>query len=301
MNSVTENISLDKIIDGKLISSKVKAEIKEEVSELVQSGKRPPGLAFILVGEDPASKVYVKNKGKACSDIGFYSVTEKLPDSISEEELINLIQTFNNDEKIDGILVQLPLPKHINEQRVIESINYKKDVDGFHPENTGRLVSGIKSFIPCTPYGITELLKRYNIETSGKNVTVIGRSNIVGKPIANLLIQKEYNATVSICHSKTKDLKSYTLNADIIIAAIGSPDFLKGDMIREDVVIIDVGINRVESSSSPNGYKITGDVDFESCLEKCKMITPVPGGVGPMTIAMLMKNTLDSYKKIIYS
>lgn len=301
MNSVTENISLDKIIDGKLISSKVKSEIKEEVQKLVQSGKRPPGLAFILVGEDPASKVYVKNKGKACSEIGFYSVTEKLPDSISEEELINLIHAFNNDEKIDGILVQLPLPKNINEQRVIENINYKKDVDGFHPENTGRLVSGIKSFIPCTPYGITELLKRYNIETSGKNVTVIGRSNIVGKPIANLLIQKEYNATVSVCHSKTKDLKNYTLNADIIIAAIGSPDFLKGDMIKEDVVIIDVGINRVESLSSPNGYKITGDVDFESCLEKCKMITPVPGGVGPMTIAMLMKNTLDSYKKIIYS
>lgn len=301
MNSVTENISLDKIIDGKLISSKVKSEIKEEVQKLVQSGKRPPGLAFILVGEDPASKVYVKNKGKACSEIGFYSVTEKLPDSISEEELINLIHAFNNDEKIDGILVQLPLPKNINEQRVIENINYKKDVDGFHPENTGRLVSGIKSFIPCTPYGITELLKRYNIETSGKNVTVIGRSNIVGKPIANLLIQKEYNATVSVCHSKTKDLNNYTLNADIIIAAIGSPDFLKGDMIKEDVVIIDVGINRVESLSSPNGYKITGDVDFESCLVKCKMITPVPGGVGPMTIAMLMKNTLDSYKKIIYS
>jgi methylenetetrahydrofolate dehydrogenase (NADP+)/methenyltetrahydrofolate cyclohydrolase len=292
---------LDKIIDGKKTSADIKAEVKAEVDKLKAKGERVPGLAFIIVGENPASVVYVRSKGKACEEIGFYSVTEKLPENTSESDLIKLVQKYNRDENIDGILVQLPLPKHINEQKIIEAIDYKKDVDGFHSENTGRLVSGLKSFIPCTPYGITELLKRYKVQTNGANVTVIGRSNIVGKPIANLMIQKEFNSTVSICHSATKDLNFYTRNADILIAAIGRADFVKADMIKEGSVIIDVGINRVEDASAKNGYRITGDVDFKNCYEKCSLITPVPGGVGPMTIAMLMKNTLDSRNKAIYS
>lgn len=292
---------LDKIIDGKKTSADIKAEVKADVDKLKAEGERVPGLAFIIVGENPASVVYVRSKGKACEEIGFHSVTEKLPENTSESDLIKLVQKYNRDENIDGILVQLPLPKHINEQRIIEAIDYKKDVDGFHPENTGRLVSGLKSFIPCTPYGITELLKRYNVNTSGANVTVIGRSNIVGKPIANLMIQKEFNSTVSVCHSATKDLNFYTRNADILIAAIGRADFVKADMIKEGCVIIDVGINRVEDANAKNGYRITGDVDFKDCYGKCSLITPVPGGVGPMTIAMLMKNTLDSRNKTIYS
>ena len=285
-----------KTIDGRLISSVIKSEIKSETDKLKFDKGITPGLAFILIGEDPASKVYVKSKGKACEELGFYSVTETLTKDISEEELIKIINGLNEDQSIHGILVQLPLPAHINEQKIIASIDYKKDVDGFHPLNVGRLLIGEKCFIPCTPYGITELLKRSNVETKGKDVVVLGRSNIVGKPIANLLLRKEFNSTVTICHSQTQNIKQFTKEADIIIAAIGKANFVKKDFIKEGCVIIDVGINRIKDKSSKTGFKIVGDVDYEDCLEKCGMITPVPGGVGPMTIAMLMKNTLESAK-----
>jgi len=289
-----------KIIDGKSISSQIKSEVKSETEKLKTEKGITPGLAFILVGENPASKVYVRNKGKACEELGFYSVTEALPENISEESLLELISKFNGDEKIHGMLVQLPLPSHINQQKVIESIDFRKDVDGFHPLNVGRMVLGEKCFIPCTPYGIIELLKRSSVETSGKNVTVIGRSSIVGKPVANLLLKYEFNSTVTVCHSKTKDIKEISSQADILIAAIGKANFVTKDFIKEGCTIIDVGINRIEDKNSKTGYIITGDVDFKDCYDKCGLITPVPGGVGPMTIAMLMKNTLDSAKGIIY-
>ena len=292
--------TISKIIDGKSISSEIKSEVKSETEKLKIEKGITPGLAFILVGENPASKVYVRNKGKACEELGFYSVTETLPENISEESLLELIGKFNGDYKIHGLLVQLPLPTHINQQKVIESISYKKDVDGFHPLNVGRMVLGEKCFIPCTPYGIIELLKRSKVETSGKNVTVIGRSSIVGKPVANLLMKYEFNSTVTVCHSKTKDIKEISTQADILIAAIGKANFVTKDFIKEGCTIIDVGINRIEDKNSKTGYRITGDVDFKDCFDKCGLITPVPGGVGPMTIAMLMKNTLDSAKGIIY-
>lgn len=292
--------SPSKIIDGKLISAQIKSEVKSETENFKLESGITPGLAFILVGENPASKVYVKNKGKACDELGFYSVTEKLDANIEQNFLLDRIEFFNTDNKIHGILVQLPLPPHIDEQIVIEAINYKKDVDGFHPLNAGRLVIGEKCFIPCTPYGIGELLKRSNSETDGKNVVVMGRSNIVGKPVANLLLRQEFNSTVTVCHSRTIDVKSITSHADILIAAIGKANFVKKDIIKEGCVIIDVGINRIEDKTAKTGYKITGDVDFEDCFDKCGKITPVPGGVGPMTIAMLMRNTLDSAKKIVY-
>lgn len=288
-----------KIIDGKKISEDIIEEVRREVST---SGIQP-GIALILVGNNPASEIYVRNKGKTCESLGFYSITETRPESCSEEELLALIDKFNNDVKIHGILVQLPLPKHINEIKVIEAVNYKKDVDGFHPINAGRLMIGEKCFIPCTPAGIMELIKRYNIETSGKNIVVIGRSNIVGKPIGNLLLQKNKNAngTVTFCHSYTKDIASHTINADIIIAAIGKALFLKANMIKEGCVIIDVGINKIPDASKKSGLRTVGDVDFNECYPKVSMITPVPKGVGPMTIAMLMKNTLDSATNKIYS
>lgn len=290
----------DKLIDGKLISSQIKEEIKAETGKLISEKGITPGLAFILVGEDPASVVYVRSKGKACEELGFYSATEKLSSETREDELLALIDKFNNDPKIHGILVQLPLPKHINEEKVIEAINYKKDVDGFHPQNIGRMTIGANAFISCTPYGIVELLSRYGVETKGKNVVVIGRSNIVGKPVANLMLRKEYNSTVTVCHSATTDLKSHVKNADILIAAIGRANFVTADMIKEGVVIIDVGINRIDDTTRKSGYRLVGDVDFDGCLPICSKITPVPGGVGPMTIAMLMKNTLESAKGTIY-
>ena len=289
-----------KIINGKEISDIIKAEVKRETEELKAATGITPGLAFILIGDDPASEVYVRSKGKACDSLGFYSVTEKLQSNVSEIEVLDLIQRFNDDNKIHGILVQLPLPRHINEEKVIEAIDYRKDVDGFHPVNFGRLVIGSSSYIPCTPYGIVELLKRSKVNTNGANAVVIGRSNIVGKPIANLMLRKEINSTVSICHSATNDLRDFTLNADIIIVAMGKAEFIKSDMIKEGSVVIDVGINRVDDTSKQRGYRLTGDVDFNSCFEKVSKITPVPGGVGPMTIAMLMKNTLDSAKGKIY-
>jgi methylenetetrahydrofolate dehydrogenase (NADP+)/methenyltetrahydrofolate cyclohydrolase len=290
----------NKIIDGKLIASQIKEEIKKEVVKLKEERNITPGLAFILVGENPASVSYVKSKGKACEELGFYSITNTLPEEVSELTVLELIEKYNKDEKIHGILVQLPLPKHINEERIIESINYKKDVDGFHPINIGRLLIGVSCFISCTPYGVLELLKRSGIETKCKNVVVIGRSNIVGKPVANLFMQKSINSTVTVCHSFTKNLKEYTLNADIIIAAIGKPYYIKKDMIKEGCVIIDVGINRIPDASKKSGSRLVGDVDYEDCFDKCSMITPVPGGVGPMTIAMLMKNTFDSASGKIY-
>ncbi len=290
----------NKIIDGKLIASQIKEEIKKEAANLKEEKNITPGLAFILVGENPASVSYVKSKGKACEELGFYSVTKTLPEDISENEVLNLIKEYNEDKKVHGILVQLPLPKHIDEEKIIESINYKKDVDGFHPINIGRLLIGVKGFISCTPYGIIELLRRYDIDTKGKNVVVIGRSNIVGKPVANLFIQKSINSTVTICHSFTKNIKDYTLNADIIIAAIGKPLYIKKDMIKEGCVLIDVGINRIPDASKKSGSRLVGDVDFEDCIDKCSGITPVPGGVGLMTIAMLMKNTIDAASGKIY-
>ncbi len=288
----------EKIIDGRVISK----QIIEEVKAVTLKAGVKPGLALILAGSDPASEIYVRNKGKVCEEIGFYSVTEKLPETVSEEIVLQKVREFNEDERIHGILVQLPLPKHINEMKVIEAINYKKDVDGFHPVNAGRLLIGEKSFVPCTPAGIMELIKRYNIQTSGKNAVVIGRSNIVGKPIAALLMQKNKNAnsTVTLCHSATKDIPFFTKNADIIVAAIGKAGFLRGDMVKEGCVIIDVGINRIEDKTKKSGYRIVGDVNFEECFPKADKITPVPGGVGLMTIAMLMKNTLDSATNAIY-
>jgi methylenetetrahydrofolate dehydrogenase (NADP+) / methenyltetrahydrofolate cyclohydrolase len=290
----------DKIIDGKFYSSQIKNEIKEETQKLKSGRGITPGLVFILAGENPASKVYVKSKGKACDELGFKSVTKTLPENTSEQEILDLISKFNDDSEIHGILVQLPLPKHMNEEKIIEHIDFRKDVDGFHPQNTGRLSTGNKCFIPCTPSGIIELIKRKGIDTKGKNAVVIGRSNIVGKPISSLLLRKDINSTVTVCHSATRNIKEFTLNADILIAAIGKAEFVTGDMVKEGCVIIDVGINRVEDVSNTKGYRLTGDVNFKECYEKVSCITPVPGGVGPMTIAMLMKNTLDSASGKIY-
>lgn len=293
-------INQEKIIDGKKISGKIKDDVKASTDLLKSERGITPGLAFIIVGEDPASKVYVRNKGKACDELGFYSVTEHLPEDVSEKKLLDLIGEFNEDGDIHGILVQLPLPPHINQQKVIEKIDYKKDVDGFHPVNAGHLMIGEKCFVPCTPAGVVEMLKVSGIETDGKHVVVLGRSNIVGKPVANLLLRKEHNATVTVCHSRTKNMKEITSSADILIAAIGKPEYVKSDFIKEGCVVIDVGINRVDDPLSKKGYRITGDVDFIDCFEKSLMITPVPGGVGPMTIAMLVKNTLDSAAGNIY-
>lgn len=292
------NIQTEKIIDGKKIADQIITEIK---SDLEKSNVKP-GLALIIAGNNPASESYVKMKGKKCGELGYYSVTDKLPENVSEDELLTIVEKYNNDDKIHGILIQLPLPKQIHELKILEAVSYKKDVDGFHPINSGRLVIGEKCFIPCTPAGVIELLKRYEINTNGKNVVVLGRSNIVGKPVANLLSQKNKyaNSTVTICHSATKDVTQFTKCADIIIAAIGKPGFLKADMISEGCVIIDVGINRIDDASTKKGYKIVGDVNFNDCYSKISMITPVPGGVGPMTIAMLMKNTLDSALSRIY-
>lgn len=288
-----------KIIDGKSISEEIIREIKSEL----QTAGVTPGLALVLVGNNPASEIYVKMKEKKCAELGYYSVVNRQPESISEAELLSIISGYNNDPKIHGILIQLPLPSHINEMNVLEAVDYRKDVDGFHPVNAGRLMIGEKCYLPCTPAGIYELLKRYNVDTSGKHAVVIGRSNIVGKPIANILLQKSNgaNCTVTITHSATRDIASFTRQADIIVAAIGKANFLTGDMIKEGAVIIDVGINRIDDPTAKKGYRVVGDVDYDSCFPKASLITPVPGGVGPMTIAMLLKNTLDSALKKIYS
>ena len=285
------------ILDGKKVASEIREELKSEISKLVENGKNIPGLVAILVGENPASEIYVRSKAKDCIEIGMRSKVEKLGNDISEKELLDLVEKYNNDKDYHGILVQLPLPKHISEDKIIESISPKKDVDGFHPINVGNLVIGKDTFASCTPAGIQELLVRYGIETKGKHVVVLGRSNIVGKPIANIMLQKKVgaNSIVTICHSAAKDLAQYTRQADILIAAIGSPQFVKADMVKEGVVVIDVGINRIEDKNSAKGYKIVGDVDFDGVGEKASYITPVPGGVGLMTRAMLLKNTFKAY------
>ena len=281
-----------KLIDGKIISNQVKEEVRAETEKLIARGIKP-GLVVVLVGEDPASAVYVRNKNKACEKAGILSDTIKLSEDTSEENILNLIERLNKDPQYHGILVQLPLPDHINETKVIELINPLKDVDCFHPSNVGKLVSGQPYVLPCTPAGILRLLQANDISTEGKHVVIIGRSNIVGKPLANLLIQKspQANSTVTVVHSRTKNIAHYTRQADILIAAMGKANFVTEDMIKENVVIIDVGINRV-SADNEKGYILAGDVDFNNVLPKVSKITPVPGGVGPMTIAMLLKNTL---------
>ncbi len=287
------------LIDGKKTAKDIREELKTDIQKLKDDGKNVPGLVAILVGDDPASKIYVKSKGKACDEIGMRSKTEEIPASSSEEELLNLIESYNNNTDYHGILVQLPLPEHIREDKVIEAISPQKDVDGFHPISVGKLVIGKDTFRSCTPAGIQELLIRYDIDTKGKHIVVLGRSNIVGKPIANIMLQKKEhaNSIVTICHSAAPDVSYYTKQADILIAAMGVPEFVKSDMVKEGVVVIDVGINRVEDETKPKGYRLVGDVAFEEVMQKASYITPVPGGVGPMTIAMLLKNTFEGYIK----
>jgi bifunctional protein folD len=284
------------ILDGLSVSQKIKQEIKEEVTKIVQSGKKAPHLAAILVGENGASKAYVNSKVKDCKEVGFTSSLLKFPDTICENELLEEIKKLNEDEEIDGFIVQLPLPKGIDQEKIIMAINPKKDVDGFHPENFGKMALEMDSLLPATPFGIMQLLERYNIDTKGKKCVVIGRSRIVGRPMSILMSAKGTDATVTLIHSHTPNIEEYTQKADIVIVALGIPNYLKGDMIKEGAVVIDVGITRVNDDSE-RGYHLVGDVDFEACEKKASFITPVPGGVGPMTRAMLMKNTLLAYKK----
>jgi methylenetetrahydrofolate dehydrogenase (NADP+) / methenyltetrahydrofolate cyclohydrolase len=290
------------IIDGKKISLQIQEEIKAEVEKLKASKHRVPHLAAILVGNDGASKTYVAGKIKACENVGFKSSLVSMHDTTSEEELLEEINKLNNDTEVDGFIVQLPLPKHISERKVIEAIKPSKDVDGFHPINVGRMVLNLPTYISATPFGIVQLLERYKIETSGKHCVVIGRSHIVGSPMSILMARNTTlaNSTVTLCHSKTKGLKNILSSADIIIAALGKPAFLKADMVKEGAVVIDVGITRVDDPTRKSGYRLIGDVDFDEVAPKCSFITPVPGGVGPMTIASLMKNTLMANKKAIY-
>jgi len=288
------------IIDGSKTSNDIKEELKLKMDELIAQGKNVPGLVTILVGDNTASRSYVNSKNKACAKIGMHSKIEERDASISEKELLDLVEQYNNDTKYHGILVQLPLPDHIDENKVIEAISPAKDVDGFHPISVGNLVIGKPTFLSCTPYGIWELLKRYNIETKGKHVVVVGRSNIVGKPIANIMLQKKEaaNSIVTICHSAADDLSQYTKQADILIVAIGRAELITADMVKDGAVVIDVGMNRVDDATRERGYRLTGDVDFDAVKEKASYITPVPKGVGPMTIAMLLKNTYEAYLKI---
>lgn len=287
------------LLDGKKVASDIKAEIAIEVRHLKDKGTKTPHLAAIIVGNNGASITYVNAKVKACERVGFESTLVRLPEEISESELLNEIAILNIDNTIDGFIVQLPLPKHIDEQKVLMAVNPNKDVDGFHPTNVGKMALNLPTFISATPFGILELLERYQVETSGKHVVVLGRSHIVGSPMSILLSQKRKvgNATVTMCHSRTKNLKELTLQADIIIAAIGIPEFLKADMVKEHVTVIDVGITRLADSSKKSGFKLVGDVAFEEVAKKSEFITPVPGGVGPMTIAMLLKNTLLACKR----
>ncbi len=284
------------IIDGLEVSNAILDRVNHETGELRSSRGITPGLAVVLVGDDPASATYVRSKGKACERLGFLSITHRLPTETSQEELLALIRTLNADETIHGILVQSPIPEHIDYERVVETIDYRKDVDGFHPVNVGRMVIGLPAQESCTPAGVLEMLKHYRIATDGRRAVVIGRSNIVGKPLANMMLQKRPggNAIVTVAHSAARDLGAITREADILIAAIGRPRFITADMVKEGAVVIDVGINRVDDETSGKGYRIVGDVDYENVAPKCSAITPVPGGVGKMTIAMLMMNTLRS-------
>ncbi|MDE6720652.1 MAG: bifunctional methylenetetrahydrofolate dehydrogenase/methenyltetrahydrofolate cyclohydrolase FolD [Bacteroidaceae bacterium] len=289
------------LIDGKATAAAIKAEIADEVKRIVDAGGKRPHLAAILVGHDGGSETYVKNKVLACEACGFTSTLLRFEDDITEEFLLEQVEKLNNDADVDGFIVQLPLPKHIAEQKIIEAIDYRKDVDGFHPINVGRMAIGLPCYVSATPLGIITLLKRYNIETSGKKCVVLGRSNIVGKPMAQLMMQKQYgDATVTVCHSRSKTLKEECLQADIIIAAIGKPNFVTADMVKEGAVIIDVGTTRVPDPTRKSGFRLNGDVDFEHVAPKCSFITPVPGGVGPMTICSLMKNTLSTGRKEFY-
>jgi len=290
------------IIDGKKISTEIKNEITQEVIKIKEEGGKIPHLATILVGHDGASETYVAHKVKACEQVGFKSTLIRFEESVSEQELLNKVKEINENIDIDGLIVQLPLPEHISEQKVIETIEPKKDVDGFHPVNVGRMAIGLKSYISATPNGILELIKRYKIETSGKNCVIIGRSNIVGKPLSILMSRKDYpgDATVTVCHSRTKNIKDITLQADIIFVALGRAGFLTADMVKENAVVIDVGINRVKSDKTKSGWKLLGDVKFDEVAPKCSYITPVPGGVGPMTIVSLLNNTLLAARKEVF-
>ena len=290
------------LIDGKQTAATIKAEIKQEVEDIVSKGGKRPHLAAILVGHDGGSETYVRNKVLACEACGFQSTLLRFEDDITEVQLLAEVDKLNNDASVDGFIVQLPLPKHISEQKVIEAIDYRKDVDGFHPINVGRMAIGLPCYISATPKGILELLRRYEIPTSGKKCVILGRSNIVGKPMAQLMMQKQYgDATVTVCHSRSKTLKEECLQADIIIAAIGQPAFLKADMVKQGAVVIDVGTTRVPDATKKSGFRLQGDVDFENVAPLCSYITPVPGGVGPMTICMLMLNTLAAGKHLYYS
>lgn len=290
------------IIDGKQIAAEIREELKSKVAKLKQEKDVIPGLGVVLVGADPASISYVTAKERACEDIGIYSDDNRLSAETTEQELLELIDKMNNDPKINGILVQLPLPKHIDEQKVLLAIDPAKDVDGFHPINVGKMVTGQQAFLPCTPHGVLQMLMRTpNVKLEGAEVVIVGRSNIVGKPLANMLIQKSPtgNATVTLCHTRTKDIKAHTLRADIVIAATGYPNTITADMIKPGAVVIDVGVNRVEDATKKRGYRLVGDCDFDAIKEKVAAITPVPGGVGPMTITMLLFNTVESAKNSV--
>ncbi|MCC8171523.1 MAG: bifunctional methylenetetrahydrofolate dehydrogenase/methenyltetrahydrofolate cyclohydrolase FolD [Parabacteroides sp.] len=290
------------LIDGKAVAAQIKKEIADEVAQLKAEGRKVPHLAAILVGHDGGSETYVASKVRTCEEVGFKSSLIRYEDDVTEAELLKKVDELNNDPDVDGFIVQLPLPKHISEQKVIEAIDYRKDVDGFHPINVGRMSIGLPCFVSATPAGILELLKRYGIETQGKHCVVLGRSNIVGKPMATLMMQKAYpgNCTVTVCHSRSKNLKEMCQAADIIIVALGVPEFLKADMVKPGAVVIDVGTTRLPSSVTKSGFKLTGDVKFDEVAPLCSYITPVPGGVGPMTIISLMRNTLLAGKKAIY-
>ena len=290
------------IIDGKAVAAAIKKEIAQEVESIIANGGKRPHLAAILVGHDGGSETYVASKVKACEECGFTSTLIRYEADVTEEELLNKVDELNNDSDVDGFIVQLPLPKHIDEQKVTEAIDYRKDVDGFHPVNAGRLAIGLPCFLSATPNGILELLARYNIDTKGKKCVVLGRSNIVGKPMANLMMQKQIpgDATVTVCHSHTENIADECRRADIIIAALGQPHFLKADMVKEGAVVIDVGTTRVPDATRKSGFRLCGDVDYDNVAPKCSYITPVPGGVGPMTIVSLMKNTLLAGKREIY-
>ncbi|HKK09622.1 MAG TPA: bifunctional methylenetetrahydrofolate dehydrogenase/methenyltetrahydrofolate cyclohydrolase FolD [Bacteroidales bacterium] len=291
-----------KIIDGKEIANQIKEELKKEVAALIDADRKAPHLAAVLVGDDPASQTYVNSKEKACKRIGMTSSIYRLPETTTEEELLETVDFLNKDEEVDGFIVQLPLPDHINEDKVIQRINPTKDVDGFHPVNLGRMMLGQPAFLPATPHGIMQLLERSNIETEGKHCVVLGRSNIVGTPVSVLMSRKANpgNATVTLCHSRTKNLKDIIKDADILIAAIGKQDFVTADMVKDNAVVIDVGIHRVEDTSKKKGYRLTGDVAFDEVSKKASAITPVPGGVGPMTIAMLLWNTYKASQNEVY-
>lgn len=284
------------LIDGKKTADEIKKEIAAEVKTILSSGKRAPHLAAVLVGHDGGSETYVAFKIKDCEEVGFRSTLIRFEDDVTEEELLAKVHELNNDADLDGFIVQLPLPKHISEEKVIEAIDPRKDVDGFHPENVGRLVLGMPAFLSATPYGIVELLKRYQIPTSGKNCVIVGRSNIVGRPLSILMSQKAVNATVTVAHSRTKDLEKVCAEADILIAALGSPEFIKAEMVKEGAVVIDVGTTRVSAPETKSGWRLKGDVKFDEVSPKCSYITPVPGGVGPMTRVSLLQNTLLAAK-----